>query len=251
MKLFAKAVALACLVVSSQAAAQPAMPAEPRDTDFQFALLKYPGDWNPRPHGLPRLAWEVRRRTSIAVDLATAQVDPEGEELFNHPFIVWQGTRSFAGLSEAAVNNLRHHLSSGGTLLVDASDGGEGGGFEQAVRRELRRIFPDQSLTRVAPDHVIYKSFYLVDRHGGRSPVHPYLEGILVEGRLAVIFSSNDLAGAMARDEYGEWDYDVGIGGDAVREVSFRLGVNLVMYALCLDYKEDQVHIPFILERRR
>jgi hypothetical protein len=55
----------------------------------------------------------------------------------------------------------------------------------------------------------------------------------------------------MARDEYGEWDYDVGIGGDAVREVSFRLGVNLVMYSLCLDYKEDQVHIPFILERRR
>ncbi len=28
-------------------------------------------------------------------------------------------------------------------------------------------------------------------------------------------------------------------------------GVNLVMYALCLDYKEDQVHIPFILQRRR
>jgi hypothetical protein len=23
------------------------------------------------------------------------------------------------------------------------------------------------------------------------------------------------------------------------------------MYALCLDYKEDQVHIPFIMKRRR
>jgi len=251
VKLYAKAAFLVCILASSHVAAQAAMPAEPRDTDFQFALLKYPGDWNPRPHGLPRLAWEVRRRTSIAVDLATAQVDAEGEDLFDFPFIVWQGTRSFAGLSETALNNLRHHLSSGGTLLIDVSDGGEGGGFEQAVRRELRRIFPDQALERVAPDHVIYKSFYLVDRHGGRSSVRPYLEGIFVEGRLAVIFSSNDLAGAMARDEYGEWDYDVGIGGDAVREVSFRLGVNLVMYALCLDYKEDQVHIPFILERRR
>jgi hypothetical protein len=27
--------------------------------------------------------------------------------------------------------------------------------------------------------------------------------------------------------------------------------VNLAMYALCLDYKEDQVHIPFIMKRRR
>ena len=29
-----------------------------------------------------------------------------------------------------------------------------------------------------------------------------------------------------------------------------RLGINLVMYALCLDYKTDQVHVPFILKRR-
>ena len=61
----------------------------------------------------------------------------------------------------------------------------------------------------------------------------------------------NDLAGAMARDEFGEWTYDVGAGGEVVREMTFRLGLNVVMYALCLDYKEDQVHIPFILKRRR
>ena len=29
------------------------------------------------------------------------------------------------------------------------------------------------------------------------------------------------------------------------------MGVNLVMYALCLDYKSDQVHVPFIMKRRR
>ena len=38
---------------------------------------------------------------------------------------------------------------------------------------------------------------------------------------------------------------------DRPGERAFRLGVNLVMYALCLDYKEDQVHIPFILKKRR
>ena len=31
----------------------------------------------------------------------------------------------------------------------------------------------------------------------------------------------------------------------------YPLGVNVVMYALCLDYKDDQVHLPYILKRRR
>ena len=30
-----------------------------------------------------------------------------------------------------------------------------------------------------------------------------------------------------------------------------RVGINLAMYATCLDYKTDQVHVPFILRRRR
>ena len=66
-----------------------------------------------------------------------------------------------------------------------------------------------------------------------------------------IIPPPSSIAGAMARDELGRWEYDVGAGGDSTREMSFRMGVNLVMYALCLDYKDDQVHIPFILQRRR
>ena len=30
-----------------------------------------------------------------------------------------------------------------------------------------------------------------------------------------------------------------------------RLGVNLVMYSLCLDYKTEQAHIDYILRTRR
>ena len=40
-------------------------------------------------------------------------------------------------------------------------------------------------------------------------------------------------------------------GGEAQRERAIRFGVNLMMYALCTDYKADQVHIPFLLKRRR
>ena len=198
-----------------------------------------------------RLAWEVRRRTSIAMGLEVLAVDPASEGVFNHPLLVWQGEGPAAPLSATAVRNLRQHLTQGGSLLIDLSDARPDGPFDLSVRRELSRILPDQPLRRIDSGHVLYKSFYLLDRHGGRVPSRPYLEGISLEGRLAVVLSSNDLAGAMARSEFGDWEYDVGSGGETAREMTFRLGINWVMYALCLDYKEDQVHLPFILQRRR
>ena len=59
------------------------------------------------------------------------------------------------------------------------------------------------------------------------------------------------LAGAWARDNFGQWEHEVYPGGDGQRELAFRLGINLAMYALCLDYKTDQVHVPFILRRHQ
>jgi hypothetical protein len=71
------------------------------------------------------------------------------------------------------------------------------------------------------------------------------------EDRALVLLGVNDMLGAWSRDNFGNYDYDVFPGGDRQREMSLRLGLNIVMYALCLDYKEDQVHVPFILKRRK
>ena len=70
-------------------------------------------------------------------------------------------------------------------------------------------------------------------------------------GRAAIVYSQNDLGGAWAKDAFGNWAYQCYPGGDTQREHAFRMGINLVMYAMCLDYKTDQVHVPFILKRRR
>lgn len=223
-------------------------------TDFQLALLRYTGgQWDPRHHGLPRLAWEIRHRTSVAITLDVATVDATDPALFNYPLLMWQGVQEFPPLSDAAIGALRQYIRMGGTLVIDVSDArvDPNASFYGSVLRELKRVFPQEALARINPDHVLYKTFYLLDRHGGRVPTRAFLEGMVLENRLAVILIANDMAGAMARDAYGEWDYDVGPGGDTAREMSFRLGINVVMYALCLDYKADMVHIPFILQRRR
>jgi hypothetical protein len=74
---------------------------------------------------------------------------------------------------------------------------------------------------------------------------------VVLGGRLAAVYSRNDLGGAWSRDDRGDWEFEVVPGGEEQREVAFRLGINLAMYATCLDYKDDQVHLPFILKRRR
>ena len=38
-------------------------------------------------------------------------------------------------------------------------------------------------------------------------------------------------------------------GGDNAREMAYRFGINLVMYILTGNYKEDQVHVPDLLDR--
>jgi hypothetical protein len=37
--------------------------------------------------------------------------------------------------------------------------------------------------------------------------------------------------------------------GESQREMAYRFGINLVMVALTGNYKADQVHVPYILER--
>lgn len=220
-------------------------------SDLVVGQLKTGGTWNPRPNGMRRLLWEVAQRTSIEVVLDPVPLEPSDGELFRHPFIYWSGSGAATTFSDEAVKKLRRHLTYGGTLLIDSADADPGGPFDASVRRELHRILPRDRIAQVPNEHVIYKSFFLVDYQAGRTLRVPYLEGIAIEKRMAVIYCQNDLSGAWSRDSFGRWEFEVTPGGERQREMAFRLGINLVMYAMCLDYKDDQVHLPFIVKRRR
>ena len=71
------------------------------------------------------------------------------------------------------------------------------------------------------------------------------------DDRMVVAYVQNDMGGAWSRDNFGNYEFQCEPDGERQRELAFRMGVNLVMYALCLDYKTDQVHVPFIMRRRR
>src|SRR5512142_1246742 len=217
---------------------------------LQIGQIQHGGRWNPRPSALRRLGWELARRTSIEVanDAVPVRLDRPG--LHRTPMLYLAGAGSLPPLSEAERAALRRHLQYGGSLLVDSADGSDGSGFDASVRRELARVLPAAPLQAVPRDHVLHKTFYLLDRQGGRVLVKPWLEAQALEGRLAVIYSQNDLGGAWARSASGDWEFPCTPGGEAQRETAIRIGVNVAMYALCTDYQDAAVHLPFIMRRR-
>ena len=68
------------------------------------------------------------------------------------------------------------------------------------------------------------------------------------DGVSPVIVGSNDWASSWASFSERTNRYDPTMR-DTQPEMAMRFGVNIVMYALTGNYKADQVHIPFILER--
>jgi len=239
-------VALLGLVVPTQAMGQGP------SSKVQLAQLRYVGgNAFPRPTGLERLAWELDKRTSIAMALDVVALTLRDKRLFHFPFLYLGGDSAFRLPSEQELLRLRRFLVYGGTLLIDSAEARPGGGFDRSVRALIAHTLPDDSMKRIDGRHSVYKSFYLLDRAVGRVALVPYWEAVERDGRLLVLYTQNDLAGAWGRDNLGNWQYNVYPGGERQRELAFRWGINVVMYALCVDYKSDQVHIPFILKRRQ
>lgn len=217
---------------------------------FEVRSVRYDGgEPSPRPTAPRRLAWEVRKRTSIDVDLEPGSARLDDPSIFETPFLYWAGDGAFEPLSDAEMIGLRRFVRFGGLVLIDDAASGDDG-FDASIRRELARAFPRRPLRPLDNTHTVFRSFYLLERPEGRVRGPAHLEAIELEGRVAVLYSRHDLGGAWARDNLGSWQHLVTPGGDEQRERAMRLGVNIVMYSLCLDYKDDQVHAPFIMRRR-
>ncbi len=200
-----------------------------------------------------RWAWEMTRRTSAPARLRPSVVRADDPAVVDAPFLYWSGATELAPLTGAEVAGLRRFFALGGVMLVDdagAGDHGERSPFGTAARRELARVLPDETPIAIGPDHVVFHSFYLLDRAVGRVEGTPTLEAIVRGGQAQVIFTEHDLGGALARTETGSWEAEVAPGGELQREHAIRLAVNIAMYVLCSNYKDDQVHAKSLLRRR-
>ncbi|HVH42292.1 MAG TPA: DUF4159 domain-containing protein [Labilithrix sp.] len=200
-----------------------------------------------------RWSWELVQRTSAPARLKPTQVRADDSGVVDGPFLWWSGDAALTPLSPQEISGLRRFLSLGGVLLVDdagVSDDGTPSAFGRTARAQIARILPDTSPIALGSDHVLFKSFYLLKRAEGRVAGSRTLDAIVRGGQTQVVFSSHDLGGALARGATGAWENPVTPGGDHQRERAIRLAVNIAMYVLCSNYKDDQVHAPFLMRRR-
>ena len=158
-------------------------------------------------------------------------------------------------------------MKGGGTVIFDTRDAmnARPGAAPTAEAQHLRRMLATLDIPELEPvprDHVLTKTFYLLDHFPGRyASGQTWVEALppaseaerrparAGDGVSPIVITSNDLAAAWAVGRRGEALYPL-VGSDPrQREIAFRGGVNLVMYTLTGNYKADQVHVPALLER--
>lgn len=175
----------------------------------------------------------------------------DSPQLFRFPLLVLAGNRALGSTSTTQMTRLRTHLTRGGLLLVDdIGRSGPSRRFDESIRKLIVRA-TGQPLVKIPLNDVVYRTFYrLRSAHGRRADV-AVLWGAKIGKRWAVLYSQNDLHGAFSRARSGGYALPVLPGGEHQREQAWRLGINLVLYAVSLDYKDDHTHVGHLLRRRR
>lgn len=221
-----------------------------RRLQFTFAQVRYRGgDWNPHPLSVTPLVEELMARTSVEAAAARRDVSLADRDLFHYPFLYLTGKYEFEPFNGEEIEVLRRFLSYGGFMLIDDALGQQGYGFDKAVRREMQRVFPGNEFRRLPSGHAALRSYYLLRRIGGVRIVSPVLEGIHIGPSTPIIYCQNGLGAAWERDQAGRFINNCVPGGEAQRRDAFHLGINLILYAMTENYKEDLIHVPFIRKR--
>ncbi|SMX45493.1 DUF4159 domain-containing protein [Actibacterium lipolyticum] len=219
--------------------------------------------------GLRGLSDKLFQRTSVEPAQPIA-VNLETDELSFFPFLYWPVTASQPQPSAQAYAKLNRYLRTGGMILFDTRDADVArfgsGSPEGRKLQELARPLDVPPLEPIPQDHVLTRTFYLLQDFPGRfssrdvwveaaPPEAELTEGMpfrnLNDGVTPVVIGGNNWAAAWAVDERGVQMYPVGRGyaGELQREISYRFGINLIMHVLTGNYKSDQVHVPALLDR--
>lgn len=216
--------------------------------------------------GLTGLSRALAARTSYEPKEPVG-VDPASDDLSLYPLLYWPMDPREQNLSPRAQTRINDFMRQGGTIFFDTRDFTLGAvrGPDSPGEQTLRRLTAGLDmppLEPMPPDHVLTRAFYILRDFPGRwsggqiwvEKLPPAQNGHPAparggDGVSPVIIGGNDWAAAWAIDSTGRFVATPSPGGETQREMAFRFGINLVMYALTGNYKTDQVHAPALLER--
>ncbi len=177
----------------------PDDPAAKVTSTVTVARLKYPGFWDPEPGGWRRLNVFLKKREALGVETKTAEFGKNQIGLAKIAHLT--GTYDYQ-YTDAQRDELKQFVDAGGTLVIDAAGGNSG--FATSAEKMLGQIYPNDKLQLLPPDHplftagggvadkISYRNFAI--HNGIGRAIMPRLQGITLNGRLAIIYSREDLS---------------------------------------------------------
>jgi hypothetical protein len=190
------------------------------------AAVKYSGggDWYQAQSALPNFLQFVNQNTLVDVAPQPEVVELSSDKLFSFPFLFMSGHGNVV-LSEDEVRRLRRYLVNGGFLYVD-----DDYGIDKYIRREMKKVFPEQDFVELPFDHELYHTHYefpnglpKIHEHDGEAPQG---FGLFHEGRLVVFYTyETNISDGWESPEVHQTPADR-------REAAFRMGTNILTYAL-------------------
>jgi hypothetical protein len=233
-------------------------------THLAYVIVGDPEIDRTSEEGLSGLSKVLRARTALE-PADPMGVDIDKDELSFFPILYWPVREDTKPLSDSTLAKIDAFMKQGGLIIFDTRDHDTeltGTGTQSKALTRLIGQLDIPPLEPVPENHVLTKSFYLMRSFPGRFDggslwveAEPEDEAERTErsrrtdGVSSIVITSNDFAGAWALDESNRPIYPTVPGGEVQREMAFRAGVNIVMYALTGNYKADQVHVPALLER--
>ncbi len=214
--------ALALLIFANESIAQKIV----EKSAIKLARVKYSGggDWYNDPSAEVNLLKYVAKVTNINVDPVYDYVDLASDNLFAYPIIFITGHGNM-NLNEVEVSNLRAYLQNGGFLYVD-----DDYGFDEFIRRELTKVFPENKFVELPFNHGIYSSHFKFPN--GLPKIHEHDDkapqgfGMFYNGRLCIYYTYE------TNPSDGWADPEVHKDPPEKREMALKIGTNIIVWAL-------------------
>ena len=190
----------------------------------EIALLKYSGggDWYANPTSLPNLIKYCNTNIKTRIKTKPATVEPGSPDLFSYPYIHMTGHGNVV-FSDVDSSNLKTYLLAGGFLHID-----DNYGMNEYVRKEIKKIFPNNDLIEIPATHLIFQKPYSfpnglpkIHEHDGK---RPQAFGIFIKNKLVLLYTYECDLGD------GWEDAEVNNDPKEIRDKALKMGANIIYY---------------------
>lgn len=213
--------------LAQQAEIPGAASSNPSSSALVLARVKVTGgaDWYNDQQADVNMLEYLRKHTAINVRPQFEYVELTSDNVFNFPLLFLTGHGDF-NLTETEAKRLRAYLDTGGFLYID-----DDYGLDTAVRREMRKVFPEQQFRELPFSHPLYHSYY--EFPNGMPKIHEHDAkpaqglGLFTNGNRLCVFYTTE-----TNPSDGWADPSVHNNPPEKREAAFRIGTNIVVYAL-------------------